>query len=262
MQNNTLGRSRSFLTTLLFFGLCLFWQTDLLAQNPGCAPTPGFPDPPASLTCGGETPQAIFAETFDTGFGVFTEDPAPGGSNDLTLSTNGDTPSSSTGSECNPQGVSGPEYIFLEGSSTLAGETHCMSTTIDLTGETTQLALSFWYYQFGGWIGDLTVNVNGTQEFISSGQQQGDQELPWLQADVDLSAYAGMMITLQVCMSEAVAGTGSTWTSDTSIDHIQIFRCPPPPMACGVPLGQPIPEVGTSGDLVPRSDERRGGKEC
>ncbi|MEM9921328.1 MAG: hypothetical protein AAF990_24720, partial [Bacteroidota bacterium] len=67
-----------------------------------CTPTPGFPDAPASLTCGaGFTATAVFTETFDNGFGVFVEDDVVGGPNpnDLTVSTDGDTPSGGTGPE-------------------------------------------------------------------------------------------------------------------------------------------------------------------
>ncbi|QNJ98286.1 HYR domain-containing protein [Constantimarinum furrinae] len=227
MKKITLTNHRLSLACMLFLGLTLFWQGELFAQ---CTPTAGFPDPPGAISCnfpGGQA-DALFTETFDGGFGVFTEDSPPGpgtsGSNDLTVSTGGDTPSGGTGAECNPEGTAGPEYIFLEGSFTLAGETHCMSTTVDLTAESAPLQASFWYYMFGDNIGDLIINVNGTQEFIVSGQQQTGQFDPWLQGTFSLDAYAGGLATIQICMTEG-NGAISTFESDTSIDHFQIFRC-------------------------------------
>jgi|GEM_PF-814081 len=243
MKKVTFSNWRMLITSLLFASFGLFMQTEATGQNPGCSPTVGFPDPPAGLACPGVmTPAVIWEETFDSGFGVFTEDPVPVGANDLTISTNGDTPSSGTGSECNPEGMSGPEYVFLEGSFTLAGETHCMSTTVDLTAEAAPLYLSFWYYMFGDNIGDLIINVNGTQEFIATGQMQTSQTDPWLQGEVDLSAYAGLMVTIQVCMTEG-NGAISTFESDTSIDHMQIFNCALPPPIINCPM-----DVVTSND--------------
>ena len=44
-----------------------------------CMATPGFPDAPASHVCAGaDNPTPFFTETFDAGFGIFTEDSPPG----------------------------------------------------------------------------------------------------------------------------------------------------------------------------------------
>ncbi len=236
MKKVTFSNWKMLMTSLLFACFGLFMQTGAFAQ---CTPTAGFPDPPGSLVCPGVlTPSVVFAEDFNAGggsFGVFTEDPAPGGTNDLTVSTLSDTPSSITGPECPAVGAASTneEFIFLESSSALTGEVHCMSTVIDLTAESAPLELSFWYYMFGSNIGELTVNVNGGNVFTAGpGQIQTGQFDPWLQGSANLDAFAGSVITLQICMEE---GSGaSTFRGDISIDHIQIFGCalPPPIISC------------------------------
>jgi len=105
-----------------------------------CMETPGFLDAPASHACAGTANAlAIFTESFDGGFGIFTEDSPPGpgttGTNDLTVSTAGDTPSAGTGPETTPGcngGSNDGEFIFLEGSFTTAGQTHCMTANIPI----------------------------------------------------------------------------------------------------------------------------------
>ena len=178
MKKITYTKGWSWITTFFILSLGLFIQADTFAQ---CVLTPGFPDPPASCT-GPST--LIFTEDFNSSsFGVFTEDPAPGGTNDLTVSTNSDTPSTETGPECTAAGIvsTDEEFIFLESSNAQTGEVHCMSTTIDLTGESAPLELSFWYYMHGSSIGELTVNVDGNQEFIAGpGQIQTGQTDPWI----------------------------------------------------------------------------------
>ncbi|MEM1323466.1 MAG: hypothetical protein AAGG75_24580, partial [Bacteroidota bacterium] len=227
--------------TLCVLLACLFGQTTLMGQTctaPNqCTPTPGFPDAPAAQTCGaGTSAVAIFTETFDGGFGVFTEDAPPGpgttGTNDLTVSTAGDTPSGGTGPETTPGcngGANDGEFIFLEGSSTLINETHCMTATIPIPAANppnlnTPYTMSFWYHMFGDNIGTLEIFINGTSEFSVSGQQQTANCQPWLQGSIDVTALAGTSPTVQVCMSEG-NGAVSTFESDISIDHLQIFAC-------------------------------------
>ena len=126
MKKITFMKGRSLITTLFILSLGLFFQAETFAQ---CVPTVGFPDAPAS--CAGPS-TLIFTEDFNSGsgsFGVFTEDAAPGGFNDLTVSTNSDTPSSGTGPECTAVGIisTDEEFIFLESSSAQTGEVHCLS---------------------------------------------------------------------------------------------------------------------------------------
>ena len=234
-QKNILGLF-SLLLVFLMGPAVSFGQT-CTAPNQ-CMATPGFPDAPASHTCapGSGSASAIFTETFDNGFGVFTEDSPPGpgttGANDLTLSTAGDTPSFGTGPEttagCNG-GANDGEFVFLEGSFTLANETHCMSAPIPVPAANppalnSPFTLSFWYHMFGDNIGTLEIFVNGGSQFSVSGQQQTANCQPWLQGSIDMTPFAGTTPTVQICMSEG-NGQISTFESDISIDHIQLFAC-------------------------------------
>ena len=183
---------------------------------------------------------AIFTEDFNGGggsFGIFSEDtppgPGTGGANDLTISTLSDTPSVGTGPECPASGSpdTNEEFVFLEGSSTLSGETHCMTATIPIPAANPPALdgpffLSFWYYAFGDNIGVVTVNINGgTPEWTyPGGQEQTGQFDNWTQVGLDVTALAGTSPTVQVCMSEG-NGSISTFESDFSIDHFQIFAC-------------------------------------
>ena len=227
-----------------------------------CMATPGFPEAPASHTCsGGDAPVAVFTETFDAGFGVFTEDPAPGGFNDLTVSTLGDTPSFGTGPETTPGcdgGANDGEFIFLEGSSTQAGEVHCMTASIPIptiAQASAPYTMSFWYHMFGDNIGTLEVFLNGASAWSLSDQQQTANCQAWEQGDIDVTALSGTNATVQICMSEG-NGAVSTFESDISIDHLQVFGCTPPcvvdcapivldnsPGQCGADVTIPLPNL-------------------
>jgi len=217
-----------------------------------CMATPGFGEAPASHNCPQDfTADEIFLEDFNaSGFGVFSELPAPGGTNDLTKSTNGDTPSFGTGPEttagCNG-GANDGEFVFQEGSFSLSNEKHCMEASIDIPATSEVLSLpftmSFWYHMFGDNIGSMDIDINGNTEFTVSGQQQTANCQNWLQGAIDVSAHAGTTITMTVCMQEG-NGSISTFESDISIDHIQIFGCKPI-----------LPEGWTSDDIGNSNNE-------
>ena len=254
MLNNCFANTQKQLFTLL---LCLsglavpFYASAQTCTAPNqCMATPGFGDAPASHICPPDfIVEEIFLEDFDNGFGVFTEDAVPVGANDLTVSTAGDTPSFGTGPEttagCNGSSNDG-EFIFLEGSFTLIGETHCMSASIDIPAPSEALSLpftmSFWHHMFGDNIGTMDVKINGGTEYTVTGQQQTANCQNWDRGVIDVSAHAGTTITMQICMSEG-DNSISTFESDISIDHIQIFGCKPK----NLPLpGWEMANIGTS----------------
>ena len=76
-------------------------------------------------------------------------------------------------------------------------------------------ALSFYYHMYGATMGTLDVLVNGTNVWSMSGDQ-GDQ---WNWAQVDLSAYAGLDVTL-----EFVGNYGTSFTGDMAIDDICVVE--------------------------------------
>ena len=96
---------KSGLALSLFFlmgGLSASYAQSCTAPSQ-CSSTPGFGEAPAGISCAeGFGPKEIFLENFDNGFGIFTEEAAinaGSSTNDLTLSTAGDTPSFGTGPE-------------------------------------------------------------------------------------------------------------------------------------------------------------------
>ncbi|MEM9835022.1 MAG: hypothetical protein AAF828_00885, partial [Bacteroidota bacterium] len=200
-----------------------------------CIETPGFGTAPASATCSGNLDVSpIISETFDGGFGIFTAD-APindaDGVNDLSVSTAGDTPSPGTGPETTPScngNMNVGEFIYLEGATAEAGETHCMTATVTLpaiTADTTgPIIISFWYHMFGANIGTLEVFVDGNSEFSVSGQQQTANCQAWLRGEVDVTALAGASPTVQICMSEG-NGAFSSFESDIAIDQFEVYAC-------------------------------------
>ena len=205
----TINTDGSYFAVIVFSLFCLFGINNLSAQSctaPNqCNATPGFPDAPTGHTClPGWTTRAVFTETFDNGFGAFSEDAVPAGANDLTLSTSGDTPSFGTGPEttagCNGNANDG-EFVFLEGSFTLSGEVHCMSANIPVPAQTastdTPYNLSFWYYMFGDNIGTLEIFINGMSQFSVSGQQQTANCQTW--------QHIGAASTLRCTISKTIS---------------------------------------------------------
>ena len=139
------------------------------------------------------------------------------------VSTNG-TPSASTG----PSGAQfGDNYIFSEGSSGVAGnEAIILSPLVDLSS-LTDPSLSFWYHMYGADIDVLHIDVIDEAAnldlsvFSITGQQQTDNDEPWLEEIVDLSAYAGQ--TIQVRFR---AVRGSSFDADVAIDGVRFDEIP------------------------------------
>ncbi|RMG72298.1 MAG: hypothetical protein D6722_05645, partial [Bacteroidetes bacterium] len=157
----------------------------------------------------------------------------------------GTTNSSGTG-PLDDHTTGGQVYMFTETSSgSLGDEYFLFSPCIDLSGSTTP-QLSFWYHMFGGDMGTLEAwvfrpGVDSTVVFSLSGEQQTSENDPWLQAIVDLTAYAGE--TVQIVF-RGVRGPG--FESDMAIDDVEIFQ-PLPADAGTVGLLSPIASPGCTG---------------
>ncbi|RMG67265.1 MAG: hypothetical protein D6722_13450, partial [Bacteroidetes bacterium] len=116
----------------------------------------------------------------------------------------------------------GSTYMFTETSSGSLGDEYFLtSPCIDL-GSLASPRLSYWYHMFGADMGRLDVFVIAdTIVLVDSlvGQQQTAENDPWLEANVDLTPWAGQAIQVQF------RGTrGASFTSDMSIDDINIFQ--------------------------------------
>ncbi len=133
-----------------------------------------------------------------------------------TVST-GSTPSSNTGPT---NAYQGNGYFYMESSSpnypskvaTFQGACY------DLSGFTTA-SIDFWYHMYGATMGTLNLEVspdNGTT-WTGVWSLSGNQGNSWLNATVDLSAYAGGNLSYRF------SGTTTTsYTSDFTLDQVTI----------------------------------------
>ena len=119
------------------------------------------------------------------------------------------------------------DNVFLASQSVLA--TEVSSVTIDLS-PLTDPELSFWYHTFGTAIDSLEVLVDDGQSrnsvFVSSGPQQTGAGSAWLEAIVDLNAYANDTIALIFRGVRSSAARAEIAIDDVKIDEKP--TCPKP----------------------------------
>ncbi len=115
-------------------------------------------------------------------------------------------------------GTSTGKYMYTEASGGCSfAEGLLVSPCIDLTTNTDP-QLSFWYHMNGGDMGELHVDIfNGVTYDLDVWMLSGDQVNQWLEADVDLSAYAGQIINIRFR-----GITGADFASDMAIDDISV----------------------------------------
>jgi hypothetical protein len=118
----------------------------------------------------------------------------------------------------------GTRYVFSEATSGSAGDTMAIFTPcIDLGGSTAP-RLVFWYHMFGANMGTFRVVVRnfsaGTISTVWSltGQQQTSNAADWLEAAIDLTAFAGDIIQVRF-----VSERGGGNLSDVALDDVFIF---------------------------------------
>ncbi len=151
-----------------------------------------------------------------------------------------DTPSTATGPTV---AFSGTNFAFTEASSGGQGdEALLVSPLIDVSALTSP-ALSFWYHMHGADMGTLNVDIDDGSGydlavFSLSGQQQPVQTDAWIQQFVDLSAYAGQIITVRFRGER-----GSSFESDMAIDDVSVDEAP----ACLTPTGLATSNITTNG---------------
>ncbi|MGB3590267.1 MAG: choice-of-anchor J domain-containing protein [Nonlabens sp.] len=149
----------------------------------------------------------------------------------------GSTTSSATG----PDGpFMGTRYFYVEASNGSNGDTATLwSPQVDLSALAAP-ALSFRYHMYGAFITSLDVNISidGGATFTTTpifqlvGPQQFDELDPWLEAIVDLSAYANETVIVSFSNTKG-PGPGNTYESDVSLDNISFDEAPP----CITPSG-------------------------
>jgi hypothetical protein len=184
------------------------------------------PTPPTGVTCvSGDASIIVYSEELDTQ-GAWTGDFNAGNGTWIFGAT---TSSGAAGPTSGPQ--SGAAFMYYEASVTLTiPSAAAVSPAIDLTFLTPgdAVELSFFLHAFGPGSGELTVGVGTdvagpfTNEFTWDGALQGAQADGFLPIGVDLTAYNGQTIFLEIRNTGNVNGN---FIGDTSIDLIEITAC-------------------------------------
>jgi gliding motility-associated-like protein len=146
------------------------------------------------------------------------------------LVNSGPTGSTGTGPD---NAAFGSNYFYTEATfGTTGQEAVLLSPVFDLTTSTNTF-MHFYYHMYGAAMGSLRVDVfNGTtwdnDFFVITGQQQTDNDSPWLQQFLDISAYE----TVNNFRVRFRGIKGSSFTSDMAIDNfvIESITCPAPTM--------------------------------
>ena len=134
---------------------------------------------------------------------------------------NGPTLSSGTGpANDHTTGTGSGKYLYLEASACFQREAQLSTPCIDLTTATLPL-LTFWYHMNGSDMGSLHLDVvsNGTWTLNAMPPISGNQGNSWKQASVNLSAFAGNIITVRFR-----GLTGNDYQSDIAIDDINVLE--------------------------------------
>jgi hypothetical protein len=134
---------------------------------------------------------------------------------------NNGTASGSTGPDVdhNPGNTVG-RYMYTEASGGCTfREALLLTPCIDLTNNIAP-QFSFWYHMFGDDMGELHVDIlsDGIWTLDAMTSISGDQGDLWRNAIIDLSPYAGKMITVRFR-----GLTGSDYQSDLAIDDINAY---------------------------------------
>jgi len=155
----------------------------------------------------------------------WTRDPHPSETNNYDVfhwgpQSNG-TQTGSTGPDFDHTTGNG-DFIYTEGSNYNSGDTaYITSPSIDLSSLSNPTA-GFWYHMHGNDVGTLMLQVSNdggntwNTEFSLTGEQQNENETPWLQQVVDLSAYTNQTIMVRF------AGANSGNNGDMAIDDLVI----------------------------------------
>jgi hypothetical protein len=178
----------------------------------------------ADSVCYNECPSTVssypYSEGFESGWGDWVN--VTGDDMDWTRRS-GSTPSSSTG----PSGAHGGSYyVYTEASSpNYPNKTAILeSPCFDLVA-TSDAQLTFWYHMYGSAMGTLNVEVSeNCVTWTNVWSLFGNQGNAWYEANVDLTAYSGTTITIRFR-----GVTGSSYTSDMSVDDISLDVTPAAP---------------------------------
>ncbi len=141
----------------------------------------------------------------------------------------GSTPTYGTGPQFdqNTNALSG-QYLYLEGAmGCFEKEAYLYSPCLNL-GNTVAPQLSFWYHMFGTDIGQLHVDLFAGDNWYNNLMVPlvGEQGTDWQKVEIDLSAFAGQVVTLRFR-----AYTGDGPLTDLAIDNFAVLDAAAPPVA-------------------------------
>jgi len=185
--------------------------------------TKSAPSGPSGLTCNGSSSKEVFEEEFEA-LGDWTGDIVLFEENGKWVFRRvGQTTSANTG----PDGAySNYYYMFYEASGNTTDVASAISPPIDLTYASDEAELSFWMHANGLGIGTFEVGVSTsdsgpfTNLFTWDGPIQNAIDDPWHNVGVDLSAYVGSVIYIELKHT----GTGD-YRGDMSIDLFEVSAC-------------------------------------
>lgn len=188
------------------------WEGDIAIDEIKMSVETGGPTPPTACESG--LTAFPYNEDWETGFGGWSQDD----SDDFDwLRNSGPTASSFTGPT---EAFSGNWYAYLESSEPNYSHLSAVlnGPCIDLTAKS-QATFTFQYYMYGATnMGGLTLEVRpGGGNWSTIWAQSGNQGDSWLEAAIDLSAYAGNTLELRF-----IGTTGTTWQGDIAIDALQL----------------------------------------
>ena len=194
----------------------------------------------SGVTCISGSPGLAFDDDLESNIG-WTGDIGTGATGgDWNFDTGG-TNSTGTGPAA---AHSGSGYIHYEATGPSAGDSAVIvSQAIDLSAGSGSAELSFWFHAYGAGMGDLSVGVSTsatgpfTNVFSYSGQLQTLDTDPWTNVGVDLTAYVGQTIYL-----ELIAVCGPAFTSDMAVDLIQVESC----FSCVTPTALTASNISTT----------------
>lgn len=166
-------------------------------------------------TCPSEVSSFPYEEEFSIDQGIWSN--VSGDDFDWTRDANG-TPSSSTGPGGDHTSGSG-YYMYTETSSPrVSGDTAILESSCFYLGSASDATFSFWYNMYGATIGTLDVDVSSDcTSWTNVWSLSGNQGTSWQQANIDLGAFAGDVITIRF-----VGVRGSSYTGDIAIDDIAL----------------------------------------
>ncbi|RZS99127.1 S8 family serine peptidase [Aquimarina brevivitae] len=172
-------------------------------------------DDPAGCSTGIST--FPYAEGFEGNIGAWSQSTA----DDLNWTVDaGGTPSNGTGPS---SAVEGSDYIFVEASGNGTGypnkQAIITSPCFDLSGLSTP-NFSFSYHMYGASdMGSIALEASTDEgaSWTSIWSETGNQGNAWLDASVNLSAYAGGGVQLRFNRI-----TGGTWQADVAIDNVSL----------------------------------------